>query len=328
MQKKFLTLAVATVISNISAVAVAETNVQIYGIVDYGYTLRHDRIKAAKEVGYSQTNSRFDSGQSAGNRLGFKGEEDLGNGVKALFVLERGFFLDTGGDAISYQGLGGFNRQAYVGLSGNFGTIVGGLVYTPYYKMVSSLDPFADGTVGNYHNVKEDLGSDLLGNFLYFDPIRVSNAIAYVSPSWGGLNFTALYSNSPWADESGIRNASSPNVYAIAGNYVADNWNVGLNYHYIAGPKTANQPRILKGVHNITLGGAYDFKAVKVSAFISYDKASFKDNFAVLNNKKSYSQTNFMLGAIAPFGKHAVKGSFNYSHNNKNQYGNAWQLAI
>ena len=105
-----------------------------------------------------------------------------------------------------------------------------------------------------------------------------------------------------------------------------------MSYHYIAAGKEAGVARGLKGVHNITLGGAYDFKAVKVSAFVSYDKASYKDNalgiYPTPDNKKSISQTNFMLGAVAPFGKHAVKGSVNYSYNSKNQYGKAWQFAV
>lgn len=318
MQKKLIALAVAAAAST---GAFAQTNVTIYGVVDYGYSLRHDRHDGAKELGYSQTNSRFNGGQSAGNRIGFKGVEDLGNGLKAVFVLERGFALDTGEDGKSGQALGGFNRQAYVGLSGSYGTVVGGLVYTPYYTLVSGLDPFGDGTVGTYSNVKGDISA-------LFNPARVNNTVAYVSPNWGGFNFTAAYSNNALADDDAMRNANNDNVYAIAGNYVAPDWNIGLNYHYISAGKAQNQVRELKSIHDITLGGAYDFKAVKVSAFISYDRASYKNQLVNLGGKKSISQTNFMLGAVAPFGKHAVKGSFNYSQNSSNQYGKAWQLAV
>ena len=334
MQKKLIALAVAAAAS--TGAFAQSSNVQIYGVVDYGYTIRHDRLKSVRtgnnavinENTFSKTNSQFNGGQSAGNRIGFKGVEDLGNGLKAVFVLERGFALDTGSDANTGDGVSGFNRQAYVGLSGSYGTVVGGLVYTPYYTLVSGLDPFADGTVGTYHNVKGDING-------LFDPVRVNNTVAYVSPSWGGFNFTAAYSNNALGDESKTRNAANDNVYALAGNYVAPDWNVGLSYHYISAGKPVagpTNPRELKGIHNITLGGAYDFKAVKVSAFVSYDKASYKDNalgnYPTPDNKKSISQTNFMLGAVAPFGKHAVKGSVNYSYNSKNQFGKAWQFAV
>lgn len=327
MQKKLIALAVAAAAS--TGAFAQSSNVQIYGVVDYGYTIRHDRNQAAKDAGMSKTNSAFNSGQAAGSRIGFKGVEDLGNGLKAVFVLERGFAVDTGADAA------GFNRQAYVGLSGSYGTVVGGKVYTPYYTLVSGLDPFADGTVGTYHNVKADIGAQIAdggNNGNVFNPVRVDNTVAYVSPNWGGFNFTAAYSNNAFADEDKTRNAANNNVYALAGNYVAPDWNAGLSYHYIAAGKEAGVARGLKGVHNITLGGAYDFKAVKVSAFVSYDKASYKDNalgiYPTPDNKKSISQTNFMLGAVAPFGKHAVKGSVNYSYNSKNQYGKAWQFAV
>ena len=323
MQKKLIALAVAAAAS--TGAFAQSSNVQIYGVVDYGYTIRHDRNQAAKDAGISKTNSAFNSGQAAGSRIGFKGVEDLGNGLKAVFVLERGFALDTGSDINTGDNVSGFNRQAYVGLSGSYGTVVGGLVYTPYYTLVSGLDPFADGTVGTYHNVKGDING-------LFNPVRVNNTVAYVSPSWSGFNFTAAYSNNALADDSATRNAANDNVYALAGNYVAPDWNVGLSYHYIAAGKAQGVARDLKGVHNITLGGAYDFKAVKVSAFVSYDKASYKDNalgiYPTPDNKKSISQTNFMLGAVAPFGKHAVKGSVNYSYNSKNQYGKAWQFAV
>lgn len=342
MQKKLIALAVAAAAS--TGAFAQSSNVQIYGVVDYGYTIRHDRLKSVKDnPAYSKTNSQFDGGQSAGNRIGFKGVEDLGNGLKAVFVLERGFALDTGSDASTGDGVSGFNRQAYVGLSGSYGTVVGGLVYTPYYTLVSGLDPFADGTVGTYSNVKRDINA-------LFNPVRVNNTVAYVSPSWSGFNFTAAYSNNAIGDDGirkglvtrpdgtqtienvGYGNSSNNNVYAIAGNYVAPDWNVGLSYHYISAGKDVDVARTLKGIHNITLGGAYDFKAVKVSAFVSYDKASYKDNalgiYPTPDNKKSISQTNFMLGAVAPFGKHAVKGSVNYSYNSKNQYGKAWQFAV
>ena len=319
MQKKLIALAVAAAAS--TGAFAQSSNVQIYGVVDYGYTIRHDRNQAAKDAGISKTNSRFNGGQAAGNRIGFKGVEDLGNGLKAVFVLERGFALDTGSDINTGDNVSGFNRQAYVGLSGSYGTVVGGLVYTPYYTLVSGLDPFADGTVGTYHNVKGDING-------LFNPVRVNNTVAYVSPSWSGFNFTAAYSNNALADDSATRNAANDNVYALAGNYVAPDWNVGLSYHYIAAGKAQGVARDLKGIHNITLGGAYDFKAVKVSAFVSYDKANAKTEGFFPNNKKSLSQTNFMLGAVAPFGKHAVKGSFNYSYNSKNQYGKAWQFAV
>ena len=152
MQKKLIALAVAGLAST---AAFAQTNVTIYGLVDYGYSYRFDGrgvgsilpgVPGGPTPGSA---SKLDSGIDAGSRLGFKGTEDLGNGLKAVFLLEGGF---TNDDGYSAQSSRTYGRQAYVGLSGNFGTAVGGRLYTPYYTFMLQMDPFANGTVGAYSN--------------------------------------------------------------------------------------------------------------------------------------------------------------------------------
>src|SRR5574343_1189893 len=111
MQKKIIALAVAGLAST---AAFAQTNVTIYGSVDAGYTHRWDAEHRGTGV---HTRSSIDTGGSAGNRLGFKGVEDLGNGLKAVFLLEQGFSFD-GAAGANAQGGRTFGRQAYVGLTG------------------------------------------------------------------------------------------------------------------------------------------------------------------------------------------------------------------
>ena len=93
MQKKIIALAIAGLASS---AAFAQTNVQIYGIVD----------AAMAYVNNSQGRDGFavQSGVLAGNRIGFKGTEDLGNGLKANFVLEQGFNLNDGSQASTING--------------------------------------------------------------------------------------------------------------------------------------------------------------------------------------------------------------------------------
>ncbi len=201
MQKKLIALAVAGLAST---AAFAQTNVTIYGIVDYGYSYRFDgrgldSLTNKGSVGGPNSSSRLDSGLQSGNRLGFKGTEDLGNGLKAVFLLEQGFNMDTGTQAGGGDQM--FNRQAYAGLSGNFGTAVGGRLYTPFYTMMLQYDPFANGTMGQYTNVWTPAATaGGLGGLT--NPFRVDNAIAYISPSFGGFTVTGAFSNNAGGDDS------------------------------------------------------------------------------------------------------------------------------
>ncbi|MBK8386079.1 MAG: porin [Candidatus Accumulibacter sp.] len=88
MQKKLLALAVAGLASGVAS---AQTNVTIYGVLDMGYVYSSGSL--GREA--APTPSAVSPGSAAGNRLGFKGEEALGNGLKAVFTLEYGLTLTT-----------------------------------------------------------------------------------------------------------------------------------------------------------------------------------------------------------------------------------------
>ncbi|PKO55512.1 MAG: porin, partial [Betaproteobacteria bacterium HGW-Betaproteobacteria-21] len=142
MQKKLIALAVAGLMS---APVFAQSNVTIYGIVDMGYKNLGNNVNSA--VG---NRSAIDSGQYSGSRLGFRGTEDLGNGLKASFVLETGINVDNGG---FNQGNTAFARQSFVALSGGFGTVALGRQYTPQHILMSAVDPFGNGTSGEVVNI-------------------------------------------------------------------------------------------------------------------------------------------------------------------------------
>ena len=93
------------------------------------------------------------------SRIGFKGSEDLGNGLKAIWKAETKYNIDTGG--------WGSGRNAYIGLAGDWGTVLTG-----------KLDVFSD-TMADYNST------------LGFVDRRTSNTIAYISPNWGGFTFAA-----------------------------------------------------------------------------------------------------------------------------------------
>ena len=321
MQKKLIALAVAGLAST---AAFAQTNVTIYGLVDYGYAYRFDArgldsvTNTINNAGKPNSASQINGGQQSGNRLGFKGTEDLGNGLKAVFLLEQGFQSDTGASASADSF---YNRQAYVGLSGGFGTVVGGRLYTPHYTFVSGLDPFGAGTVGRYNNVYSVVAGAVPGSAFgnLTDPVRVDNAVAYISPSFGGFTVTGAFSNNASGNDSLSNNARNNTVYALLGQYTGGALTVGANYHYIA---MGTGLQAIDNVQNFTVGGSYDFKVAKVMALYSWNEIDYS-TAAV----KDMTLNNFMLGATVPFGKFAAKGSYIYSDGNS-AIGDAQQLAL
>lgn len=79
------------------------------------------------------------------SRLGFKGDEDLGNGLTALWQIEQEFNVDTG-DAFNHA------RDTFIGLGGGFGTVLAGKLSTPYRAATTALDPFHD-TAGDHNAI-------------------------------------------------------------------------------------------------------------------------------------------------------------------------------
>lgn len=292
MQKKLIALAVAGLVS---APAFAQSNVTVYGLVDVGFS----------NLGGSSTHknrSGIDSGLQSGSRIGFRGVEDLGNGLKVAFVLEQGLSVDrtnTNGGLLG----GGTNRQSYLALVGNFGTFAFGRQYTPQHTFFDAIEPFNTGTVGNVENLYATGGNAALA--LAPAPysgaagaIRLDNVIAYVSPDFGGLTVTAAYTANGIGDESstakGAKNADAK-VWAINPVYKNGPLLVGLNYHRISvdGVGGADDANVKNNVWD--LGGAYDFGAVRLSALYGKSKLS-GDAAAGIKN----TQTSWLVGASVP----------------------------
>lgn len=291
MQKKLIALAVAGLVS---APAFAQSNVTIYGLVDVGATYRSDNANSA--IG---SKTSIDSGQANGNRLGFRGTEDLGNGLKAGFVLEQGFYVDQG----TGRGDGAFSRQAFVTLGGSFGTVALGRQYTFQDNMKGAFDPFGNGTVGQIGNT-------------YAADARYNNMLAYVSPSFSGLTVKLGYSNAAGNNQSG--GTTTPSVGSGAGSTNEALGNVGdvraymINPIYNNGPLAVGLSYMQKEANDVPnsaetkawdLGVSYDFGVVKVSAMLGNTDT---DN--------GQDRDQYMIGLTAPVGKAgAVLASYNYA---------------
>lgn len=183
MQKKLIAaLAVAGLVA--APAFAATSNVDVYGQL----TLAVDHINR-DSAAIDDSNALA----SYASRIGFKGSEDLGAGMKAIWQIENQFNLDgahnnlpssvTGtGDSSFTAGL----RNTFVGLSGGFGTVLGGRHDTPYKLATGKLDPFAD-TAGDYNVI---VGAVQGSN--NFD-LRASNALAYISPTFSGFHGAIAY---------------------------------------------------------------------------------------------------------------------------------------
>jgi predicted porin len=131
MKKTCLTLALTALAA---ANAHAQSSVTVYGSIDAG--LRYQTNVDAAGNGLLSVSS----GNYYSNRLGFRGVEDLGGGLKARFTLESGFASDTG--ALDNTNNVLFNRTATVGLGGAWGNIDVGRNYTIAFRTEKFLDPF------------------------------------------------------------------------------------------------------------------------------------------------------------------------------------------
>ncbi len=169
MKRSLLIAALSTVAAGS---ALAQSSVTVYGRLNE--SVEHQKI------GDTSKNVLQDSA----SRIGFKGTEDLGGGLKANFVLEHGFNVDTGTAA----GGGQFwNRESTVGLShASFGAIRLG-------NMPASEAYFATADYVSMHNHDTGTSSDALWSFLSLQTGSLINTVAYTSPTFGGLRFDAQY---------------------------------------------------------------------------------------------------------------------------------------
>ena len=156
------------------------------------------------------------------NRVGVKGSEDLGNGLKAVYQVEFGVtlsdrdFTATNGD----RGNGLNMRNSFVGLAGGFGTFLVGRHDTPFKISSGKLDMFAD-TMGDYNGA------------LGFVDLRADNTVTYISPSWSGFQFAGTVIPGGGATVEGGRSIDSDSLaeaYSLAAIYSNGPWYASAAY--------------------------------------------------------------------------------------------------
>lgn len=237
----------------------AQSNVVMYGLLDAGVGQRY----TAQDVGMVSNYSR-------NSRWGLRGSEDLGNGLKAEFNLESGV-IDMGTGAIG--GNGGFNRQAYVGLSSHFGSLMIGRMSTPEARSMAvfDLNDSADGS-----SPLKFLGLAADGSL--GGSSRQNNQFQYSTPNFGGFDARLGY---VFKDDRG----GSPNrsFLQASGRYATGDLIVGAAVQ----SKISSLPGNRTGY---TVGAKYDFKVVAISGLYK-------------RRETELAGRGFGLGAAVPIGK-------------------------
>jgi predicted porin len=284
------------IIGGFAAQAQAQSNVTIYGLVDVGVV--------SERGGSVGSVTKLTSGVGSQSRLGFRGNEDLGNGLSAIFQLETGFKADDGTlDSTNTI----FNRQAFVGLkSKDAGTLTLGKQYTMLYNAMSQVaDPFGAGYAGSIKNLFPAAGANT----------RIANAVVYATPNMGGFSAEGLYA---LGEQAGSNTAGRQFGFGL--NFAQDALNARLVYNNRNNDTAAvgTAPAVNRDTgRNTLLAVNYDFKVVK--AFFAYgaDKGVNSAALPVANAygyvvapKASIDSNDLLVGAQIPVGSGIIMASY------------------
>ena len=289
--------------SAISGAAFAQSSVTLYGVVDLGLMSSKATIGTAT---YKQT--AMSNGVQSGGRIGFKGTEDLGGGLKANFVVENGITPDE-----STTAFGGSNRQSFVNLEGGFGTVALGRQYTLHHNNQGAGDMVGNISLAGYLGSMDSL-------------VRQSNAVTYTSPSFSGVTVAAQMGFGESITSGSTEKANDQTALRVA--YASGPLTAGLAYETVKNGKLADTSflgQYVDGSGAVPATGAatsaYDKrKAMNISA--TYDLGMAKIGF-VNNNTKFDNMVNSggdavgntkwaanTLSVAAPFGAVTAFASF------------------
>ncbi len=297
MKKSLIALAVL----GFAGAAMAQSSVTLYGVADAGV----GRIKSPAFGNDGSGKTEFISASTMNNgtsRLGVRGVEDLGGGLKAGFNFETGIDLDDGAQASSGGTMWG--RQANVWLGGNWGTFKMGRQLTPTFLSIATYE--LTGTA-NY---------SVIGNTYNYGGIgsRANSAFAYVSPNMGGLTAAVAYvtkndlgaNKAAW--DAALMYSNGPIAAGISANKVINsktNYQVGAKYNFgnfaVAASYTqaSNQAKLVR--RGASLGGSATFGAASVTLDVSRDTKNEwtgkKYTNGVVEAKYALSKRTFVYGA-------------------------------
>ncbi len=284
MKKSLVALAV---LASVAGFAQAQSAVTVYGVADLAVT---------KVTGKAARLDSSGSYNQSGSRIGFRGTEDLGGGLKASFALESGIRMDTGnfaqgGSSTAANGGIAFGRQAWAALEGSFGGIKLGRQNSTHYKALLAIDPFEDGFAGAITN---SISSD----------VRLDNTASYSTPGFNGFNAEVQYTfGETTTDGTDLTKGATDSEF---------NRNIGLGISYANGPATArfayqekNNTDATTTEERTAIGGTWDFGAAK--AHLGYNTQNVKTNSS---GAKTTDKNSWLVGVSAPVGPGKLLASY------------------
>lgn len=271
----------------------AQSNVTVYGTVDAGLSFENGSKdgKITKVTG----------GIESGSRLGFKGNEDLGGGNNALFVLESGIQADTG---VSGQGGVLFGRQAFVGIGNNaLGTVTLGRQYAPHYLAAVFADPFNSGTSADEKNLINAVSN---GG-------RMDNSVKYASALFQGFSGELAYAAGEIAGHPTAARSLGAGLAYGAGALA-----VRLAYHDKSNDTATTS---LSSARNTLLAANYTFQMAKLYLAYGVNKGPLSSTLRNATNPYGYlvapvatavtrDSTDSLLGLSVPLGPHTLLASW------------------
>lgn len=270
-------------LATLAVSAQAQSSVTLYGNVDAGVAY----IKNKDNAGNKSSVTGVESSVLTESFFGLKGQEDLGGGLKAIFKLESTFAVDTGSANTSFADENNdgnldaknfWDKNAYVGLTGDFGTVKLGNQESLFKTEAAAFDAFGVSRVLAVSKL-------FIGNEGSWQ-----NTIGYTSPNLSGLTLSAQHS----AKENGKAVAAGQvngGATAVAANYTAGALGLSAVYGDV---RTVDATVATEQNQAWLLGASYDFGVVKAFAQYGQNKAEdaagadvFKDKF-------------YQVGAVVP----------------------------
>ena len=311
MKKTLIALAA---LGAMAGVAHAQSSVTLYGLVD-AYVGQTSTETTSTVAGVSRAKLKQNvvngNGQNT-SRWGMRGTEDLGGGMKGLFVLEGGLTPDTGASAvISNQGGSLFGRQSWVGLSGGFGTVGLGRQYAAYDDL--------RGATNNVYDSNFATTATVWGTGLQDYQDRSSNSIKYTSPDFAGFSGAVTYgfgeNKTATTDAEGVvavhvKYANGPLLIGFAHQTEKQVISTANSLFVSLAPATVNSTRKYNMV-----GASYDFGVAKITA--QYNQAKGQTSATA-----SASDKEVNVGVSVPFGAAAIAAGLSRAKSEGSGVGN------